>query len=114
MMKASHENSCKMATFVEPSRRLNTTNTTTTTAPSNKKTYVPKLTNSEKQLLSDNKGCFKCHSFFVTHCSNNCLAGFPDPSTYKMLSSIDVNNAKHNHTQKPIAALTPSLGSEVD
>jgi len=47
---------------------------------SGKKGYVPELTSSEKQLLSDNEGCFKCQAFYVSHRSSNCPAGFPDPA----------------------------------
>ena len=38
---------------------------------------IPKLTATEKQLLSDNQGCFKCRRVFMDHMSRDCPNGFP-------------------------------------
>jgi hypothetical protein len=38
---------------------------------------IPKLTEAEKQLLSDNQGCFKCRRVFQDHMSRDCPNGFP-------------------------------------
>jgi len=94
MMKASCNSSCKTAMLAEPSHRFNTAPTMAVGGTSSKKAYVPKLTTSEKQLLSDNEGCFKCRSFFVTHRTPECPTGFPDPVTYWMLTATDVESAK--------------------
>jgi hypothetical protein len=55
---------------------------------------LPVLTTSERALLQDNEGCFKCHVPFADHLSRNCPTGFPDKANYKLLTEADVAIAK--------------------
>src|SRR5882762_3035140 len=83
-------------------------------ALSTKKAYVLKLTGTEKQLLSENDGCFKCWKFFVAHHSTDCPAGFPDLLTYKMLTPSNIDSTKHCQNGKPIAAMNSVTDGKVD
>ncbi|KAJ7367148.1 hypothetical protein DFH08DRAFT_679484, partial [Mycena albidolilacea] len=49
----------------------------------------PKLTDSERALLSEHEGRYKCRRFYAGHRSNNCSNDFPDPSTYRTLTAND-------------------------
>ncbi|PSR75135.1 hypothetical protein PHLCEN_2v9320 [Hermanssonia centrifuga] len=51
----------------------------------NSRRVLPKLTNAEQKLLSDNKGCLKCQKVNTGHFAKDCPAGFPNPSTYRNL-----------------------------
>jgi hypothetical protein len=97
-MKNSRESNCHNNSVNEPSRRANTTTasssasiTTNTTASSSTVHYVPCLTELERQLLADNKGCFKCCKPFADHCSKDCLNNFPNGVGYWPLTQSDVD-----------------------
>ncbi|TBU55735.1 hypothetical protein BD310DRAFT_979445 [Dichomitus squalens] len=67
------------------SRRGNTT----VTGPSSK-VSLPQLTVAERQILTANKGCFKCRRLNVvtsTHMSGTCPNGAPDGATYVPLTT---------------------------
>ena len=102
IMKATREASCHGNALAEPSRRVNTY------APSTESTrrFVPKLTDSKKNLLKDNEGCFKCCRFFVSHRSKDCPNKFPEPGNYKTLTIKDVDAAKRTRKGKAVAAVT--------
>ncbi|RXW14168.1 hypothetical protein EST38_g11692 [Candolleomyces aberdarensis] len=53
----------------------------------------PKLTEAERTLLEDNKGCFNCREFFVTHRRNVCT-NWPEAAGYKPLTQADVDAAR--------------------
>jgi len=55
---------------------------------------LPPLTETEKKLLSENKGCYKCRQVFVDHMSKNCPDGAPSGKGYKPLTPADILNAK--------------------
>ncbi|THG92777.1 hypothetical protein EW026_g8245, partial [Hermanssonia centrifuga] len=46
---------------------------------------LPKLTNGERKLLEQSKGCLKCRKVNAGHFVKNCPDGFPDASTYRDL-----------------------------
>ncbi|KAG1841699.1 hypothetical protein DFJ58DRAFT_610860, partial [Suillus subalutaceus] len=60
--------------------RNNAKGNTTQAKDSNAKTFtrLPSLTDTERQLLRDNDGCFKCRKPFAGHTSTSCPMGFPD------------------------------------
>ena len=55
---------------------------------------LPALTTTERTLLQDNEGCFKCRVPFADHVSHNCPTGFPDKTAYKPLTAADIAIAK--------------------
>ncbi|KAG1848587.1 hypothetical protein C8R48DRAFT_677239 [Suillus tomentosus] len=73
-------------------------------APSSSKTFnsssrLGPLTETERNLLVEHKGCFKCRKFYVSHCSKECTDGAPEASTYKALTEADANAAKPKTTR---------------
>ncbi|THG93544.1 hypothetical protein EW026_g7718 [Hermanssonia centrifuga] len=46
---------------------------------------LPKLTEGERKLLADSKGCLKCRKVNAGHFAKSCPDGFPDPTTYRNL-----------------------------
>jgi hypothetical protein len=84
----------------EPSHCANTTTAlssasiaTNTTASSSTVHYAPRLTKLERQLLADNKGCFKCCKPFADHCSKDCPNNFPNGVGYWPLTQSDIDRA---------------------
>jgi len=67
------------------------------------------LTVTERTLLADHSGCFKCRKFYVSHRSKECPDGAPDASSYKTLTETDAIAAKPkgDKPSKPIAAVAP-------
>lgn len=81
---------------------------TTTTDTSSSKTFVrlPSLTDTERQLLRDDDGCFKCCEPFAGHTSANCPAGFPDGTSYKTLTAATISAKRpRNKTLSPQSKL---------
>ncbi|KAJ2911300.1 hypothetical protein MD484_g9114, partial [Candolleomyces efflorescens] len=52
-------------------------NENTTTRDGKKKTWIPPLTQEERDLLNKHKGCFKCRQYYAGHTYINCQNGFP-------------------------------------
>jgi hypothetical protein len=110
LAKATRNAGRRANTLAEPSRRANSNNSvtaaSTSIANSNSTTCVtlPRLTDIERKLLSDNGGCFKCRHVFVPHLSTACPNGFPNPSSYKPLTQNFVDSIKQR-LNKPVAAL---------
>ena len=59
-------------------------------ASSEKRRYLPKLQEKEKQLLNDHEGCTRCRKFYTGHRANNCDMTtnntWPDAETYVPLT----------------------------
>ena len=68
---------------------------------------LPKLTDTERNLLLNNEGCLKCCRFFVDHCSANCTNEFPSGVGYKPLTTDDVKSACCK-TSNPVASVADS------
>ena len=51
---------------------------------------LPLLTDKERKLLHENKGCFKCRLPFQMHQTYNCPNGFPDVAMYKTITAETV------------------------
>ncbi|KAG1795413.1 uncharacterized protein HD556DRAFT_1472931 [Suillus plorans] len=106
---ASHK---KIAEELYKSSRRTTTSYQSKT-PSSSKTFnsssrLGPLTESERNLLVEHKGCFKCRKFYVSHRSKECNDGAPEASTYKPLTEADANAAKPKATRaKTVAAVAP-------
>jgi hypothetical protein len=73
-------------------------------APQTRRKGLPSLTLSERALLRDNDGCYKCRRFFQDHRTANCHNDFPSPDSYKTLTSEDVARAKARTEKKPPSA----------
>ncbi|KAG1898327.1 uncharacterized protein F5891DRAFT_955705 [Suillus fuscotomentosus] len=76
-----------------------TTSSNHTKNPSSPKTYnssshLGGLTETERTLLMDHKGCFKCRKFYVSHHSKECTDSAPEASSYKTLMEADALAAK--------------------
>ncbi|PSR74302.1 hypothetical protein PHLCEN_2v9954 [Hermanssonia centrifuga] len=54
-------------------------------ANANTRRALPKLTEGERKLLSENKGCLKCRKVNAGHFAKECPVGFPNPATYRNL-----------------------------
>jgi hypothetical protein len=72
---------------------------------------LPRLTDTERSLLFDNKGCLKCRHFFVKHCATDCPNDFPTPTSYKTLMSEDVNAARYKPSSTVVTVAESSRGS---
>jgi hypothetical protein len=68
---------------------------------------LPKLTETEHNLLFDNKGCLKCCRFFVNHHSADCPNEFPSGVGYKPLMTDDVKSV-HCKTRNPVTSVADS------
>jgi hypothetical protein len=82
-----------------PSRKANTNSSSSTTArppnsSSSSTAALPKLTDTDRELLAKYDGCNKCRQFFAGHMSKNCPNGFPDPASYKTLTVAAAEAAK--------------------
>ncbi|KAH7903753.1 hypothetical protein BJ138DRAFT_979514, partial [Hygrophoropsis aurantiaca] len=67
---------------------------------------LPPLTDQERQLLKDHRGCFKCRHFYVNHLSTSCPDGFPAGEGYKTLTERDALAAKPRKSAKPVVSVT--------
>ncbi len=63
---------------------------------------LPKLTQAEKQLLSEHQGCFKCRRFYAGHLSGGCPNGFPKADGYVPLSLTMATKARDARGTKDI------------
>lgn len=71
-------------------------NSNTSNRPNNNyggRRRCPTLTDHERYLLNEHRGCTKCRKFYVNHRSGDCDE-WPDPQTYKTLTLNDALNAK--------------------
>ena len=111
----------KTDTLRGPSRRGNSTQTNNASTGSSTSSYVklPPLTDSERNLLNEHRGCTKCRHFYVDHRSQNCPDGFPSGKGYKTLTMTDVLAAKKakavaKPTSKAVAATSSATIEDVD
>ncbi|KAG2341963.1 hypothetical protein BDR05DRAFT_1029194, partial [Suillus weaverae] len=74
-------------------------------------TRLPTLTDTKRQLLRNNDGCFKCQEPFTCHTSSNCPKGFPDGATYKTLTASAVLGKK---TKKKEVVAVVDVDEEVE
>lgn len=83
-------------------------NTSRTTASS---TPMPKLLDSERELLNANGGCYKCRRFWAGHIAPRCTAPPLDGASYKTLTASDVPprpasfSARGGSSRSAVAAL---------
>jgi hypothetical protein len=107
--RAGRESNRRSNPLGEPSQRANApaASGSRTTRPGGK--TLPKLTESERQLLFDNDGCLKCRKFFAGHHSVNCPNAFPNTASYHTLTQADVDKVKLGHTARPIASVGGDL-----
>ena len=87
--------------FTASSRFANTTSSESKTpsiGSSSTRDYPPKLTDEERQLLTDYAGCFKCRRFFAGHRAHQCSIQISGKG-YKTLTAQDALRAKT--AQKP-------------
>jgi hypothetical protein len=110
--KAQRNSSWHTNTLTEPSRCGNT-NTANNAGPSTStRTTLPKLTDNERKLLYNNKGCLKCRHVFVTHKANNCPVHFPNATLYKTVTQATVDHFKQRI--KKLAAAITAADTSID
>jgi len=72
----------------------------------------PRLTSSERELLSAHRGCFKCCRFYQSHSGPNCPNGFPAGENYRTCTLDDAVRTQRNSTgrtlEKGKQSFTPS------
>ncbi|RDX47649.1 hypothetical protein OH76DRAFT_1354023, partial [Lentinus brumalis] len=61
---------------------------------------LPKLSQSEKLLLNEHQGCYKCRRFYAGHLSGACPNGFPKAETYTPLTQASALKAREGRTAK--------------
>ncbi|KIJ35861.1 hypothetical protein M422DRAFT_261815 [Sphaerobolus stellatus SS14] len=87
-----------------------TTPTSTNNNNATPRTYLPKLTDTEKSLLNEHQGCPRCHRFYVDHRAANCPMKtnnvWPDATTYTTLTAADALAAKPRVAAAAAATLT--------
>ena len=116
MMKFLHLKSCDDRTLSEPSRKYNSTNSSSTKSatPSNtpscqnSKDYPPKLTPDKGSFLVNNHGCSKCQKAYIFHTKFDCPNDFPKGSGYKVITQATTDAAQHVHksrSKKPVGAI---------
>lgn len=59
---------------------------------------IPKLTDVERTLLTNNGGCYKCRKFWAGHVGARCTAPPIDASKYKTLTQKDVPPRPANYS----------------
>ncbi|KAF9488765.1 hypothetical protein BDN71DRAFT_409700 [Pleurotus eryngii] len=86
----------------------NTASSSAPPAPRNL-TPMPKLTDTERTLLSTNGGCYRCRKFWAGHIGPRCTAPPLDGATYKTLTAKDVpprpTNYRDSASRSAVAAL---------
>ncbi|RDB15199.1 hypothetical protein Hypma_004687, partial [Hypsizygus marmoreus] len=118
----------KCPAFSEPSCHGNQSSRSSTTSAANRESNtlrsstpsdfirLPPLSESERTLLADNHGCFKCRHFHINHSSKSCPNDFPNGATYHTLTARDIpshnTSSASSSKSKPIAAVAFSSWSE--
>lgn len=92
--------------FTEPSCHNNTNYSVSGSTNNTTQPTLPRLLDTEHQLLYGNSSCLKCHHVLVKHCSKDCPNGFPNTATYKVLTQAFVDIIKQC-VKKPLAAVLP-------
>jgi len=77
-----------------PSHCANTSQSNASSSSSTSIIHLPALTDAKHILLNGHEGCTKFWCFYVGHCSQSCLNGFPVGKGYKTLTLTDVLAAK--------------------
>jgi len=100
-----------------PSRRANTSQTSTSASLSSTSLWLPSLTDDEHTLLNEHEGCTKCRHFYAGHRSQSCPNGFPTGKGYKPLVLTDALAAKKakavaKTSTKAIAATIEDVDSD--
>ncbi|KIM87980.1 hypothetical protein PILCRDRAFT_3692 [Piloderma croceum F 1598] len=102
LQKAQREGTRCSNALAEPSRNSNATASSSSSSFPDK---LARLTETERRLLFDNKGCLKCRKVFISHHSTNCPDGFPNAANYKTLTQSFVDYIKMRRNKKPVAAI---------
>ncbi|KAF5379619.1 hypothetical protein D9757_009225 [Collybiopsis confluens] len=66
---------------------------------SNNSSSVPKLSEAERAILSEGKGCFRCRAFFAQHNAKDCPGAPPLTVPYRSLTKTDLSRARDVHTK---------------
>jgi hypothetical protein len=61
---------------------------------------LPKLTPTERSIIFNHQGCFKCRQLYVDHKGANCPNGFPSPVGYRALT-VEQAEAVRDSRNKP-------------
>ncbi|KAJ7097228.1 hypothetical protein B0H15DRAFT_797918 [Mycena belliarum] len=77
--------------------------------------FCPPLSVEERDLLSAHEGCNKCRRFYAGHVTKSCPNNFPDPASYKPLTTADAAAAATARKAKgKVAVIMPAVNDEDD
>ncbi|KAF5392020.1 hypothetical protein D9757_003366 [Collybiopsis confluens] len=65
----------------------------------NSSSSVPKLSDAERAILSEGKGCFRCRAFFAQHNAKDCPGAPPLTVPYRSLTKTDLSRAREVHAK---------------
>ena len=83
----------------------------TTQRPAASMSVLPKLTPTERAIIIDHQGCFKCRRIYVCHRAASCPNGVPQPGSYKRLTTAYAEAVRDS---LPSAVLEASGESDSD
>lgn len=91
--------------YANTSSSSNTATSSSTTAPPARPFFKPKpLSSTERDLLRENGGCFKCRRPFAGHLSGECTLNFP--TSIFVVDQLYIDSFKKKESKpKPVAAL---------
>ncbi|EIM84247.1 uncharacterized protein STEHIDRAFT_82131 [Stereum hirsutum FP-91666 SS1] len=78
--------------------------TPSTSAAATSEARLPRLTESERELLNKYHGCRKCRRFWVYHQTQNCPNGFASGVGYAPLTEAQALASKPRSTSAPVKA----------
>ncbi|KAF7966713.1 hypothetical protein HWV62_37300 [Athelia sp. TMB] len=102
MMTNSRDSGRQKNVLSEPSRRANVP----ASSKAGAKDRPPRLTDSERELLRANRGCFTCRIPFVEHKSDDC-DNYPAGEGYREVTQATIDAAKKRMKPKPVGAVAP-------
>ena len=70
-------------------------------------TALPRLTPTERAIIFEHQGCFKCRKLYVDHKGANCPNGFPAPGSYKPLTNEFAEAVRDSRNKPKSRALGP-------
>ncbi|KAF5362996.1 hypothetical protein D9757_014083 [Collybiopsis confluens] len=71
---------------------------------------VPKLSDAERSILSEGKGCFRCRAFFAQHNAKDCPGAPPLTVPYRTLTKTDLSQFFDMPSEAPITNVGAIFG----
>lgn len=86
--------------------------TSNTSASTSRKPGIGSLTEDDRKVLREHKGCFKCRLINAGHQYKDCPNSYPSPDTYKTPAQQVASAAKVKTFTKKVAAVTVESDEE--